>query len=126
MREIKFRAWIDEADKLAKVQSLKIFGDVSYIYLPEDDYEYQIPTSCIQQFTGLKDKNRKEIYEGDITGEKSAEGLAAVCRFEDGSFTFVAGAERSPCQMWYIENNSIEVIGNLFENPELLTPASST
>jgi len=67
----------------------------------------------LMQFTGLKDKNGKEIYEGDIV---SAFGRTSAVKFHDGYFD---------CGIDYIESQSLnvdsyEIIGNIYENPELL------
>lgn len=114
-KEIKFR--------------LRIKGQKEFEYVSLDDFieDYGLSERlCIvevlskDEFTGLKDKNNKEIYGGDIVNEKNERGESAIVKFIDGSFVFWAGNEQSPCQEWYIKNNDIEVIGNIYENPELL------
>jgi hypothetical protein len=75
----------------------------------------------IMQFTGLFDKNGLEIYEGDVI--KSFLGRVAVVEWEkEGRFLgFTVGSER---KIIYINREpKVEIIGNIYENPELLEGA---
>jgi uncharacterized phage protein (TIGR01671 family) len=114
MREIKFRAW----DKHNKIM-MTIFDSIaqSEWYIPNmknGNYEYM-------QFTGLHDKNGKEVYEGDICliGD---EGFAKPMQiiFEDGCFGVHWTDGHFAELKYYIVYPSCEVIGNIYENPELL------
>jgi len=76
----------------------------------------------LMQYTGLKDKNGKEIYEGDIV--KSDTGQGAVEWMYSGWYAHGAGENKDEnIFLWALNNqlgNELEVIGNIYENPELL------
>ncbi len=92
----------------------------------------------LMQYTGLKDKNGKEIYEGDIVRiHKFTQELGENMGVIEGEKEFLAkiefsmyggiylnSRENDSCPLWEYENGfheeSIEVIGNIHENPELL------
>jgi hypothetical protein len=104
MREIKFR-----------VKNIK--GEWAYFHVPDalgvishfaEEYDWKTMT----QLTGLKDKNGKEIYEGDILDFEN--GYKDVIEFFNGCFKLQ--------QSGYMDNMEHgKVIGNIYENPELLT-----
>ena len=86
-------------------------------WLHFDDYE------CIMQSTGLKDKNGKEIFEGDILDYK---GRKALVRWHGSYASFIyrfvdelqnRNTEWKPLYLAYMK---CEIIGNIYENPELL------
>lgn len=146
MREIKFRIWVPKFQKFlrnyinSKDDGIRIVGVFNSLHtLP-----YMMVSSeyVTQQYTGLKDKNEVEIYEGDIqkftngkhysiyvvdsVGEQFGNCLFSLSiednfsTDDDGEYTY---EPRIPIgRRNYIKSGkSIEVIGNIFENPELLT-----
>lgn len=72
----------------------------------------------INQFTGIKDKNGKEIYEGDIVICKYGPQIAMEVKWVDEGFRTL-GKYNGDNYVGYVKN-SAEVIGNIYENPELL------
>jgi len=74
------------------------------------DYEHE--KYEIMQCTGLKDKNGKLIYEGDIV--KIHNDVTAKIIFDKGCFSFTDGVYNQAC---YWKKDTLEVIGNIYENP---------
>lgn len=108
MREIKFRAWDGFQKKMFDIKSLK---------LPHR--EDLSPEVYLMQFTGLLDKNGKEIYEGDILSIDNSN--TEVC-FYNGSFVVKDYFEGRPYDyLSHFDELDIKIIGNIYENPELLT-----
>ncbi|HMH13494.1 MAG TPA: YopX family protein [Edaphobacter sp.] len=107
-REIKFRAW--DANKKLMVNSGVVLYD-GKAYLSYRDFEDAIQSgNYLMQFTGLKDKNEKEIYEGDILGDCDVYWYDKIATFE---------LRGSSLRLWAAARTE-EVIGNIYENPSLL------
>lgn len=131
MREIKFRAW-DKENGMSRTfivwEATNILKGLLLKYQTDD-----VPV--IMQFTGLFDKNGKEIYEGDIlennTHRKQLIEVYWKGCVKDGEN--VNGKEWINWGGWYfrklsnekemtysVDNDQIEIIGNIYENPELI------
>ena len=118
MREIKFRAWDKLNKEMFNVESInfqerKVYRDI-VSYRKFNDIE-------LMQYTGLKDKNNKEIYEGDILSDGNNEKPYKVI-FENGSFRteFEGDFEEYSFDLIDVVAQGCEVVGNIYENPELL------
>ena len=110
LREIKFRAF-DKEEKVCV--SWDWIKEAEFIYLL--DNEDFIP----MQYTGLKDKNGVEIYEGDVI---QTDGYAP-CEIIYEAPKFMALWKNRNNLTWDLQSfvfDEIEVIGNIYENPELL------
>ena len=113
MREIKFRAWDKENKEMVRVD----FVGERIVHIENSEWE-DIGPFEIMQFTGLYDKNGKEIYEGDIFVTRGFKTAVVEWEKEGRFLGFTIGGER---RIMYIKREpKVEVIGNLYENPELL------
>ncbi len=77
---------------------------------------YSFDDVVLMQYTGLKDKNGKKIFEGDIGWDEHNECYGVV-KFEEGKFLYVW--ENIAEDLWEVADG-IEICGNIHENPELL------
>jgi uncharacterized phage protein (TIGR01671 family) len=139
MREIKFRAWHKKNGMMVYWDDLKnlLYGKKIKIPTPammgkgftdEKDFDYEKRFEygpnyhlfgshqfIVEQYTGLKDKNGKEIYEGDIyLRQKKFTEVVGKIDFNCGCCTHVFG--------WLLHEDieRLEIIGNIHENPKLL------
>jgi len=111
MREIKFRAWIPKSSEMVyEGWNGDIFYSKREIFAQGEDAE-------VMQYTGLKDKNGEEIYEGDIEQDGGRifynESIAAF-QIDYGGDVDIADME--DVDKWMV------VSGNIYESPELLNP----
>lgn len=128
MRDIKFRAWDTQAEEM-------LYG-VEHTY---DGYKVPMPSfgallDCpdfyiVMQYTGLKDKNGKEIYEGDIVSlkylydKRTTDKGQVVWREDKASFGLksLKGLTNEVYELYQVTaEHNLEIIGNIYENPELL------
>ncbi len=124
MREIKFRAWDTQLKRMYEnYANVSGYGVHCEIARP---VETQSEQHIVMQYTGLLDKNGKEIYEGDIINllpDGYVSELATVeWDTEKASFIYrrISELELVNKQGIYVNWEPIEVIGNIYENPELL------
>ncbi|EAF2261095.1 hypothetical protein OSM89_001627 [Listeria monocytogenes] len=125
MREIEFRAFVKRKKEMFPVTDLRFnryekdavgvsgCGD-PYCTMCDDWYNFD--DVLLMQYTGLKDKYGKKIFEGDICWEEHNECYGVV-KFEDAKFLYLW--ENIAEDLWEVAD-SIEIYGNIHENPELL------
>jgi len=121
MREIKFRAWDVYFKKMFRVKRLEFLPDGINVVLDDDEESYS--DGCeIMQYTGLKDKSGKEIYEGDILEYDFLNDREnGVVEFKgDGWWVSLLASLKAVGQLSYAINYlNPKIIGNIHENPEL-------
>ena len=153
MRPIKFRAWDKEEKKyyepdyrgyLGIIHDLNVSLGGDLLIREEKDgvsrsvHESLFPNRYIlEQFTGLLDKNGKEIYEGDIvkieetTSDGKEHNYNLAVKFSSGTFNIYNpnccktcesgwGCVSDLCEAIAFSDNRVSVVGNIHENPELL------
>ena len=117
MREIKFRAWNPETDTMFEVNEMDLYGSGKVmVHKWASSYTDNWP---LMQFTGLRDKNGKEIWESDVL-RWDINGKSYVGRVGyDNSFaSFWLDTTCSGINDW--ARGQYEVLGNIFEHPHLL------
>lgn len=128
-REILFRAkHIHAMDSNEYLNGRWMHGylsDKNYINDKSIEGEFLIDEDTICQYTGLTDKNGKKIFEGDILRHADETILKTV--WNDRKYGFAAQCVKGSvllkdCKwgLWEFESDEVEVIGNVFDNPELL------
>ena len=120
-RVLKFRAWDNKQKKMlygVSIGTIKVWDENA----PLISHEFSYSEDCIfEQYTGLTDKNGKEIYEGDIVTlngewEEIEHDDCSIVTFENGCFRVGDGYENEAGS--YLSD--WRIIGNIHENPELL------
>src|SRR5688500_13804971 len=128
MREIKFKAYVPGK---GWIQGFNLINFHNYYTkglepkLQRYDSEWNLSDIHLVQYTGLKDKNGKEIYEGDIlagyrSGKRTINNDSVV--FEAGKFKLKYTPGDLIQFTYSLSEYQCEVIGNIYENPELLQP----
>lgn len=147
MREIKFRAWDEEDERMYCDDKVIVTfrGFLEEVYVRHGNTLFELIDYKLMQSTGLKDKNGKDVYEGDILSYKhitySDCSKTKIEEIEEESFieiiTYSPMASivkphsknvkcfgydnvNKECLILDLTSDEVEVIGNKFENPELL------
>ena len=118
MRELKYRAW-DTGAKRWSSGAMPVSSGLGLELKPAHS------GIIVEQYTGLKDKNGKEIYEGDILGGIWEGGYIGYCeKCKQFQYCSYGGCMACSGDVHWFEiaedDEKLEVIGNIHENPELL------
>lgn len=146
MRDIKFRAWDKETNSMHDVTEISFNEDGSIdgtlksitgrfyfnerVHVRGFNYEW-IDDVILMQYTGLHDKNGKEIYEGDVLEFEDKSGKASVAynqnkaqyqlsKLKHKSSNIIIKNAQIDLNTNCISEDELKVIGNIYENPELL------
>ncbi len=127
MREIKFRAWDKVNRKMIVVTGIN-FGQPPHTpsFVLSDTDTVLFSNAEIMQFTGLKDRNGKEIWEGDVLNDPSwwwgpcaikyVQGAVGPCRGDNVMEWRLYRGGQDIHNLW--NGSEVEVIGNIYENPD--------
>ena len=129
MREIKFRAWVPNLasdKKMIYGKAIAVDGSGKAFWVGHDNYPLG-DSDVLMQFTGLKDKNGKEIFEGDIVHNTHGGPYAfrdmIVC-WHQYHMGFALATKPENIGDWAIKMENgpqgYEIIGNIYEHPELV------
>ena len=120
MRELKFRAWSEET------KSFEYFDLYEGTECGLTNLQIWARNTQIEQYTGLKDKDGKEIYEGDILGGIWESGFISWCEkckqfqyHSAGIGCMACSGDAHWCEI-VEDDGKLEVIGNIHENADLL------
>ena len=132
MREIKFRVWdkknnkmtkLDEIcfDKMENIENIGVYKYATEFYIfgnPYFHYMLKLDEFILMQYTGLKDKNGREVFEKDIVKKYNSIG---IIEFTEGCFV-IDWIKNPDCWNNILKYHlpEAETIGNKFEEPELL------
>lgn len=117
MREIKYRAWDLKENKMIYGTAL-IENDGKWFMQIGKYIDVWHEVDFVTQYTGLKDKNGKEIYEGDII--TCSNGMAYQYEVEFVFGCFIGHDKATGFSKKLYDMKDLEVVGNIYENPELL------
>ncbi len=120
MREIKYKVWLKKEKKMAEIVSINFELETVFIKI-EDAMNYDVEAYDFRevellQYTGLKDKYAKEIYEGDICIDEYDNRVGVVI-WHKGCASLNNALN---IRLLYSEASVLKVLGNRYEKPELL------
>ena len=123
MREIKFRLWTGSEmiyDPIVWTPDCQLIGGTKLnqaIKAAQDEEDF-----ILMQFTGLKDKNGKPIFEGDVVSWGGSNYGFGCVVYEGYSFVVKYKLGEVEDTMYFNHPDAYTIIGNIYENPDLLKP----
>ena len=127
MNDVKYRAWDYKRKRMVKVlaidwehQTINCEADINHEGMSGFERLYRQPLENFEllQYTGVKDKNGTEIYEGDIL--KNSFGSLYEVKWVSSMTSFMCSPLKVVYEVRHLDNLDTEVVGNVFENTELL------
>lgn len=131
MRQIKFRCWDGETMWLPETKTVDGNNTTLHFFNPDFGIKWGLydsrlenrvvsggyDESVLMQLTGMRDKNKNEIYEGDLVQREDR-----VYEIQWGKWCWVKRLQRNSLTLCFdiIEARDYEVIGNIYEHPELI------
>ena len=125
----RYRAWKKSGKELGRVGQItfELDGSVSHVLFKGKFLDFNVPINeiVLMQSTGLKDKNGKEIFEGDVVRQVRTqpttenETITGVVTMIEGAWLIMNDNEQLASYLWS-ETDENEIIGNIYENRELL------
>lgn len=115
----KFRAYHKELKMMFEVLAIDFFNKAVTVKFDKEHYRiYSFDDIILMQYTGLKDKNGVEVFDGDIMFYEQDWYQYTLVKYDKDKLAFVLydGCERLYHELW----EPGEVIGNIHENPELI------
>ena len=150
MREIKFRGkrkdngeWVYGCPLETKMSGVyiigtktkskphKIGGEIASVSISDVVWQHEVDPDTVGQYTGLHDKNGKEIYEGDIVKRTcdligaEHDNFTGVVKFECAAF-MLENFDKTDGRYLWDDVQELEILGNIYENPELLAANASS
>lgn len=126
MREILFRAKSKVRGDWVEGCLVRRYNGYVGIDRPHPDLCFeliQVEPKTVGQYTGLKDKNGMRIFENDIVQvkiEQTGVYFIGEITWYRGSLCIMFSSSHKVCDLYTVQTSNIEVIGNRFDNPELL------
>lgn len=128
MREIEFRVWDKDLEEYFPICEDLGFGLIGIttkgnnILFMEDGEIVTDDTKdyIIEQYTGIKDQNDKEIYAGDIVSVYDGRYIGSINQYPSGEWKIIWVAPKGTVDSLYAHRDLCEVVGDIHNNPELL------
>lgn len=94
----------------------------TFIYVPEALNSVMVIAKTIGQYTGLRDKNGKKVFEGDIVSTKSRYSKPGIwiVKWEDGKYILCGKDYECDLSDVLVGDDNLTIIGNIYDNPELM------